>query len=279
MSRVEFSYQSPALGYRTTVTAIIPSIDWIEMMRGVAVEEFHARRYPVLWLLHGTSGDNDCWTRFTRLESWAEQYKIAVIMPDCRLSAFCDMDKGPAYYSFVTQELPAVCQAMFPLLAGRKNNFIGGLSMGGYGAMKIGLRNPDAYSLILNLSGGVDRVAHVERTIRENKLTGLHNLNAMRATFGDLSHIKGSVNDVFALAQDLARSGRPKPEIFASIGTLDPHWGENVRLRTLLISNGYDVFWEQGPFIHDWVNWNHYIELALQWTAKRWSGVDANPTW
>lgn len=279
MSRIEFSYQSPALGYRTTVTCIIPSIDWIEMMRGVAVEEFYTRRYPALWLLHGTSGDNDCWVRFTRLESWAEQYKIAVIMPDCRLSAFCDMDKGPAYYTFLTQELPAVCRPIFPLLAGRENNFIGGLSMGGYGAMKIGLRNPDNYSLILNLSGGVDRVAHVKRTILENKVTGLHNLNAMRATFGDLSTIEGSVNDVFALATELARTGKQKPEIFTSIGTKDPHWDENVRLRTELIRDGYSVYWEQGPFIHDWVNWNHYIELALEWTAKRWTGADEQPTW
>lgn len=279
MSRIEFSYQSPALGYRTTVTAIVPSIDWIEMMRGVPVEQFHARRYPVLWLLHGTSGDNDCWVRFTRLESWAEQYGIAVIMPDCRLSAFCDMDKGPAYYTFVTEELPAVCHPIFPLLSGRENNFVGGLSMGGYGALKIGLRNPDRYSLILNLSGGVDRVAHVERTVRQNKLTGLHNLTAMRATFGDLSSIEGSVNDVFALAQELARSGGQKPAIFTSIGTLDPHWDENVRLRTLLIKHDYDVYWEQGPYIHDWVNWNHYIELALQWVAKRRSGADAPITW
>jgi S-formylglutathione hydrolase FrmB len=200
-------------------------------------------------------------------------------MPDCRLSAFSDMDKGPAYYTFVTEELPAVCHPIFPLLDGRANNFVGGLSMGGYGAMKIGLRNPDRYSLILNLSGGVDRVAHVERTVRENKVTGLHNLTAMRATFGDLSSIQGGIHDVFALAHQLALSGRQKPEIFTSIGTNDPHWDENVRLRTALIKNDYNVFWEQGPFIHDWVNWNHYIELALSWAAKKWAGDDTPPTW
>lgn len=279
MSRVEFSYHSPALGYRTTLTAVIPSIDWNEMMRGADAGDFYGRRYPVLWLLHGSSGDNDCWMRFTRIESWAEQCKIAVIMPDCRLSAFCDMDQGPAYYTFVTKELPRVCGPIFPILEGRQNTFIGGLSMGGYGAMKIGLRNPDRYSLILNLSGGVDRVAHVERTIRESKRTGLHNLNAMRATFGDLSRIKGSENDVFALAEKLAMSGRPKPKVFTSIGTKDPHWNENIRLRDLLIKNDYEVYWEQGPYIHDWENWNHYIELALQWAAKEWSGEREEFAW
>jgi S-formylglutathione hydrolase FrmB len=279
MSRIEFSYHSRALGYRTTVTAIVPSIDWIEMMRGVKAEEFYGRRFPVLWLLHGSSGDNDCWTRFTRIESWAEQYKIAVVMPDCRLSAFCDMDKGPAYYTFVTDELPGVCRRVFPILGQREDNYIGGLSMGGYGAMKIGLRNPERYSLILNLSGGVDRVAHVNRTIQQNRLTGLHNLRAMRATFGDLSAVEGSVNDVFALAENLARSNRPKPKVFASIGTRDPHWEENIRLRTLLIKNDYDLYWEQGPFIHDWTNWNHYIEIALEWVAKQRSGAGDEVTW
>ena len=279
MSRVDFNYQSPALGYRTAVTAIIPSIDWIEMMRGVEAESFYGRKFPVLWLLHGSSGDNDCWVRFTRLESWAEQYKIAVIMPDCRLSAFCDMDQGPAYYTFVTQELPEVCRSIFPILEGREDTYIGGLSMGGYGALKIGLRNPEAYSLILNLSGGVDRVAHVERTVREGRLTGLHNLHALRATFGDLSIVEGSENDVFALVENLARSGPKKPKIFTSIGTKDPHWDENVRLRSLMIKHDYEVYWEQGPYIHDWTNWNHYLELAMAWIERQRQGGEAAIGW
>lgn len=270
MSRIEFSHQSSALGYRTTFTALIPSIDWIEMMRGVTADAFEGKRFPVLWLLHGSSGDNDCWTRFTRIESWAEQYGIAVIMPDARLSAYSDMDRGPAYYSYITEELPALCRSMFPLLEGRANNFIGGLSMGGYGALKIGLRLPERYSLILNLSGGVDRVAHVRRTLGENRMTGLHNVRAMQATFGHLSRIEGGIHDVFALAETLARSGAPKPKIFTSIGTQDPHWDENVRLRNALIRNDYDLTWEQGPFIHDWTSWNHYIELALGWAAAQW---------
>lgn len=279
MSRLEFSYASPSLGYRTTVTVLLPSIDWIEMMRGVAAEEFYGRRYPVLWLLHGSSGDNDCWTRFTRLESWAEQNRIAVVMPDCRLSAFCDMQHGPAYYSFVADELPRVCAELFPISGERSGNFIGGLSMGGYGALKVGLRNPERYSLVLNLSGGVDRVAHVERAVRENRTTGLHNVHAMRETFGDLGAVEGSENDVFALAEALARSGRPKPKVFTSIGTRDPHWDENVRLRTLLVKNDYEIEWEQGPFIHDWTNWNHSIEIALAWAARQHEGTASKLDW
>jgi S-formylglutathione hydrolase FrmB len=279
MSRIEFSYRSPALGYRTTVTAVVPSIDWIEMMRGVPAESFHGHRYPALWLLHGSSGDNDCWTRFTRLESWAEQHRIAVFMPDCRLSAFSDMEKGPAYYTFVADELPAVCRRIFPIAEGRADNVIGGLSMGGYGAMKIGLRHPERYSMILNLSGGVDRVAHVERMVKQGRQTGLHNMNAMRATFGDLDKVKGGIHDVFALAEDLVRSRRPKPKIFTSIGTKDPHWDENLRLRNVLIKNDYDVHWEQGPFIHDWTNWNFNIELALAWVARERSGEVKEVGW
>lgn len=279
MSRIEFSYHSQSLGYRTDVTAIVPSIDWVEMMRGTPADEFHGKRFPALWLLHGTSGDNDCWTRFTRIESWAEQNRIAIFMPDARLSAYSDMDRGPAHYTHIVDELPAVCRALFPILEGRNNNFVGGLSMGGYGALKIGLRNPDRYSLILNLSGGVDRVMHVERTVREQRQAGLHNLGAMRVTFGDLSQVRGGIHDVFALAEQLAKSGQPKPKIFTSIGTLDPHWDENVRLRSVLIKNDYDVYWEQGPFIHDWTNWNHFIELALVWARDQWSGKGEDIGW
>jgi hypothetical protein len=69
------------------------------------------------------------------------------------------------------------------------------------------------------------------------------------------------------------------PEIFTSVGTMDPHWDEIVRLRTALIKDGYDVYWERGRFIHDWTNCNHYVDLALQWAAKRWTAVDEQPGW
>ena len=279
MSRIEFSYRSEALGYRTTFSAIMPSIDWLDMMRGGSADDFWGRKYPVLWLLHGTSGDNECWLRFTRIESWAEQHRIAVIMPDCRLSAYCDMDPGPAFYTYLTDELPRVCQAIFPIHADRENTFIGGLSMGGYGALKIGLRNPDMYAAILNLSGGVDRVAHVRRAIDKDRQTGLHNLSAMRTTFGDLDDIEGSVNDVFALAKRLADEDGEKPDIFASIGVDDPHWEENIRLRKLLIEEGYDLYWEQGPYIHDWECWNHYIESGMGWLSKRASKTPEVRSW
>ena len=103
-------------------------------------------------------------------------------------------------------------------------------------------------------------------------MTGCHNLIAMKATFGDLSKIENSEHDVFYLAKKLADEGGPLPKFFTSIGTKDPHWEENIRFRKVLLENGYDVYWEQGPYIHDWTNWNHYIER--HWNGRQSSGPE-----
>lgn len=94
---------------------------------------------PVLYLLHGLSDDHTSWVRRTDIDRYAEEWGVAVIMPEVQRSFYCDMTNGPRYFTYIVDELPALCQRLFRVSARREDNFVAGLSMGGYGAMKAAL--------------------------------------------------------------------------------------------------------------------------------------------
>jgi len=103
-------------------------------------------RVPVLYLLHGLSDDHTIWQRRTSIERYAEARQIAVVMPAVGRSFYTDMAAGPAYWTYVSEEIPALASALFPLSDQRRDCCVAGLSMGGYGALKLGLRCPGRFA-------------------------------------------------------------------------------------------------------------------------------------
>ena len=109
-------------------------------------------------MLHGGYGDYTDWMRLTSIERYAQAKKLAVIMPSASNSFYQDMACGSDYLRFITQEVPQLCESLFPISTRREHTFVGGLSMGGYGASKCALRRPDLYAAFADLSGAVDPV-------------------------------------------------------------------------------------------------------------------------
>lgn len=103
--------------------------------------------HPTLYLLHGLSDDDSIWLRRTSIERYVAQMGIAVVMPQVHRSFYTDMAAGGQYWTFISEELPALARSFFPLSAKREDNFVAGLSMGGYGALKLGLRKPETLPL------------------------------------------------------------------------------------------------------------------------------------
>lgn len=108
---------------------------------------------PAVLLLHGLSDDYTQWERMTPIERYANERGIAVIMPDGARSFYTDMKYGDAYYSSIVRDVMRSARSLFPLSVKREKNFTAGLSMGGYGALKIALKNPDVFSGAISLSG------------------------------------------------------------------------------------------------------------------------------
>lgn len=212
-------------------------------------------KFPTLYLLHGLSDDHTVWPRRTSIERYAEEKGLAVVMPAVNRSFYTDMVAGPRYWSYISEEVPARARDLFPLSREREDNFVAGLSMGGYGAFKLALRHPERFTAAASLSGALD-MANVHDPVLEPEL---------RLIFGDLDTIAGSDNDLFHLAAQVAQSPGPKPKLFQWCGTEDFLYGFNVKFRDFVQTLPFDYTYSEGPGDHTWSSWDTQIQNVLNW--------------
>lgn len=219
--------------------------------------------FKTLYLLHGIFGDQTDWVCGTRVQSWAQDRNLAVVMPAGDNSFYVDQPKASAYYGrFIGQELVDFTRRTFPLSDKREDTFIGGLSMGGFGAIVNGLQNPGTFGAVCALSSALildSMMTHTEYTdfLMTNK-------GYYESVFGDLSQVRGGVNDYDALAEKVAPLAE-KPRFYMACGTEDGLITVNRQFRDHLVKLGYDVTYVEGPGIHDWYFWDEYILKVLEW--------------
>lgn len=225
---------------------------------GVAAHSDQPEKYPTLTLLHGLSDDHTAWTRYTSIERYAAAAGIAVVMPAVNRSFYADMASGPRYWTFISEELPLLARYYFPLSDRREENFVAGLSMGGYGAFKLALHYPERYAAAASLSGALDVVNRAEAFESDFNLI-----------FGGKEKIAGSSNDLFHLAEKLTQSNQPQPQLLQICGTEDFLYEDNVRFRDFARSQSLNHTYEEGPGAHSWDYWDTNIQRVLQWLPIR----------
>jgi len=253
MAFIQCDFFSEVLGLSTSMNVILPqpASGQIGMEGSQAAD-----KYPVLYLLHGLSDDHTIWSRRTSIERYVASMGLAVVMPAVHKSFYTDMDRGDKYWTFVSEELPKIVQSFFPISAKREDNFVAGLSMGGYGAFKLALNCPDKFAAAASLSGALDIVAIIERS---NYDRGFENI------FGDLSKVKGSNNDLLYLAEKVAKSDGPKPMLYQCCGTEDFLYQDNITFRDWAKQLGLDLTYEEEPGEHEWGYWDKKIQRVLEW--------------
>lgn len=153
MIRLTASFFSQCLGRDAQLTVLLPA-DVANVPRG---------GFPVLYLLHGLTDSADSWLFRTALERYADSHTVAIVLPNAARSFYCDMAYGDAYYSHISQEVPAFCEAVFPVSRDPRHRYLAGNSMGGYGACKIALKNPGQFSKVGLFSGVLDIQQMVHR--------------------------------------------------------------------------------------------------------------------
>ena len=218
------------------------------------------RKYPVLWLLHGHSDDHTIWQRRTSIERYVEGRNLAVVMPAVDKSFYTDMAHGNRYWTFISQELPTLARHWFPLSAKREDNFVAGLSMGGYGAFKLALTYPARYAAAASLSGALRNFGE-EPAQNPDPAWIAHMTNI----FGDLDKFPGSANDVYALAARVAKGSGPKPRLYQCCGTEDFLYADNLRFKAHAESLGLPLTYAEGPGEHEWGYWDVMIQEVLAW--------------
>ena len=259
MALMHVDFSSSVLGMCVQMDVILPQKP--TGMIGVN-DAVRSGKYPTLYLLHGMSDDHTIWQRRTSIERYATEKGIAVVMPCVHLSWYTDMHVGLKYWTYVSEELPAICRQFFPNMSDkREETWAAGLSMGGYGALKLGLNASDTFSKVVALSGGLDVCALVDRQM-------ISKAAYWESVFGPADKVKGSENDLFAAAEKLKASGKPLPDVYMWCGTSDFLYDQNVRMREHLKKLGYNLTYTESPGDHQWKYWDEHIQNGLNWLCK-----------
>ena len=254
MALLHVDCYSQVLGMEMQMDVILP-----EATRGQIGMEGRSGgdKWKTLYLLHGMSDDHTIWQRRTSIERYAADKGIAVVMPTTHLGWYTDMFRGPKYFTYITDELPKVCRQMFPNMSDRREDtYAAGLSMGGYGAMKCGLRAPQTFSKAASLSGGLINGAWLKQVFDQ--------LPLWYDIFGDPDEFDGSFNDLYAAAREMKNSPL-RPDIYMWCGTEDFLHKPNIRMRNHLRKLGYNLIYEESHGDHQWKYWDAKIQTVLNW--------------
>ncbi|MCY0875600.1 MAG: alpha/beta hydrolase family protein [Firmicutes bacterium] len=250
MALISCNFFSEVLGLSTSMTVILPQQTSGQIgLANVA----KAERHPTLWLLHGMSDDDTIWLRRTSIERYVAALGLAVVMPQVHRSFYTDMAYGLRYWTFLSEELPRLARAFFPLSDAREDNFVAGLSMGGYGAFKWALSKPEQFAAAASLSGALDRARQVSNPSRDFILA-----------FGD-EPVAGTDNDLFELLSRCDQGSTEKPMLYQCCGTEDFLYEGNQRFRSAASQSSLDYTYEEGPGTHEWGYWDAKIQDVLAW--------------
>lgn len=221
--------------------------------------------FPTLYLLHGIFGNYTDWVSGTRIQRWAEEHNLAVVMPSGDNRFYVDQpDTQDLYGEFIGSELVDITRRMFPLSGERANTFIGGLSMGGYGALRNGLKYHHTFGAIAALSSA-DIVQQIA-TFTDDNPAFFARRGYAQALFGPLEKLPGSDKDLRWLAQRIANPA-DRPRIYLACGSQDSLLPMNKNLRDSLQTLGYDLTWCEAPGAHEWDFWDSQIRRVIDWLS------------
>lgn len=258
MALLEFHYYSKALDKNVTVNVILPERAKLDPVAGSRGEA-----YKTLYLYHGLNSDCTAWMRRSNIERYAAEYGIAVVMPDVARSWYSNTQYGANYFTFVADELPAVCRGYFRNMSDkREDNYVAGLSMGGYGALKVALLRPDRFCGCAALSGSLD----ITREGRDCNLPEWRSIFNFRME--DPAELKDTEHDIFGVARKNAAAGIPFPKLYIWCGTEDALVKVNREYRDLLTELGVEFCYEESEGDHSWKWWDLHIQDALRYLLK-----------
>ena len=251
MARFTANFRSDVLGGVAHVEIIFPqaSADGVIPTR-------------VLYLLHGMFGGCVDWLEFTRIVQYAYKHNFIVVMPEVGNSFYADMVHGGAFFTYVAHELPRFIEQTLNVTHTRADTYIAGLSMGGYGAVKIALTRPAFYTACASFSGAVD----AERIFIELPKTDAFRKKIAKAIVGEELKVPPE-GDLFRLSSLLAGKAE-KPRMLVTCGTEDALMGlleGNRRFDAHMQTLDFDYTYREWPGGHDWNYWEECLPVMFEY--------------
>lgn len=242
MIKLELTFPSKALGRDAQVKVLLPNPD----------RQPPAGRWPTLYLLHGLTDCANTWIYRTGLERYCDDHDIAVVLPTAQRSFYCDMAYGDPYFTHVGQEVPEICESLLPLVPDDAHRYIAGNSMGGYGALKIALKNPGKFAKAATLSGVLD----INGMIRDFPE---YQRDWLLCFGGDAAPAQEDILELLPKAKQI-------PELYHYCGTDDFLAQGNHRFCKLCeeLAIPLNSTWEESG-IHGWPYWDPQLVRVLDW--------------
>jgi S-formylglutathione hydrolase FrmB len=232
-------------------------------------------RYPVLYLLHGLTGHYSNWIEKTKLKEYAAAYHIIIVTPEGNDGWYTDSATVPAdkYESYILEELIPDVESRYRALNKREYRAIAGLSMGGYGALKFGVKHPDKFIFAASMSGAVDVATRMEDylKVKWEALTV-----SVRQTYGALDGTTRADNDLFKLLRGFpAERFASLPFLYLDCGTEDGLVAPNRELATILLERKIPHEFRELPGKHNWIYWNQQVQDVLKLAVQRMTSQPA----
>ena len=214
-------------------------------------------RLPVLYLLHGIYGDYKNWDTRTRLEKYATDLRMIIVMPDGDDSWYTNSATVPAdkFEDYVAADLISEIDRKFRTIRDRHGRAIVGLSMGGYGAVKLGLKYPELFVFSGSLSGAFNAAQNLDK-LRPDFRAGLLDV------FGNEENRTRAENDVFTLVKSTHRT--PYPYFYLACGTADFFLDTNRALAQQFSSRNVPYEYHETPGGHTWEYWDNSVQPLLK---------------
>lgn len=238
MIQTEVRFVSRHLGMRVSMNVLLP--------------EFIEGPFATLYLLHGLSDDHTMWHRLTQLETIAWRWPLAIVMPQGFRGFYTRNEASPDYASYIAADVVGEAERIFPLRRERSGRAIAGLSMGGYGALRVGLGWPAMFCSIASHSGAVMYGTTGQR--KDGPLTRVE----YERIFGPSP--AGTDHDIVALA---SRAQQDLPAIAIDCGVDDFLLDQNRALHRELTGLRIPHLYEEFPGGHTWDYWNARLPASI----------------
>ena len=229
-------------------------------------------RYPVLYLLHGWGGHYTDWLTRTNVADYAAQYRMIIVMPEGNDSWYVDGASGvnDQYESYILKELMPDVDKRYRTIQSRYGRAIAGLSMGGYGAIKYGLKFPATFLFAGSMSGAFGVTRYTQKEM------GGANRDPFIKTFGAVNSDTRKANDVFEITSALSAARIASlPYFYFDCGTEDAaqHFRPNRELSELFSEKKIPHEYRELPGNHSWQYWDQQVQVVLRIAAERFSNA------
>lgn len=249
MAQIHCNFFSYTIGYNVDIMVVLPSISPCDMENGILSHKV-THKYPVLYLLHGHGNDYMCWSRFTSMERYVEERRIAVVTCSVGNKGYMNADAyGENYYEFIAKELPEFILANFQISDRPEDTYIAGLSMGGYGTLAHGLGHPESYRAIGAFSPAI-----------------IWNIDTVGEKLG---HGLPDMMDLYRQVEENRKEHKKFPELFLCIGNKDFLYEQVADFHDYLLKKSVKHYYDDiSGYEHEWAFWDLELPKFLDWLPR-----------